>query len=136
MLTIQKTLEHFRIHVDMGEVTVGPTVTQFTLKPAQGVNLSKISALHDNLAMELGSEFLRIEAPIPGKTLVGIEVPNERKATLGLRSLLELEEFNQGGPLTLAIGKSIVGKPIFADLEKMPHSPKPPYLSIVQKFSF
>jgi S-DNA-T family DNA segregation ATPase FtsK/SpoIIIE len=121
MLTIQKTLEHFRIHVDMGEVTVGPTVTQFTLKPAQGVNLSKISALHDNLAMELGSEFLRIEAPIPGKTLVGIEVPNERKATLGLRSLLELEEFNQGGPLTLAIGKSIVGKPIFADLEKMPH---------------
>lgn len=121
MVTIQKTLEHFRIHVEMGEVTVGPTVTQFTLKPAQGVNLSKVVALHDNLAMELGSEFLRIEAPIPGKTLVGIEVPNERKATLGLRSMLELEEFNQGGPLTLAIGKSIVGKPLFGDLEKMPH---------------
>ncbi len=121
MLTIQKTLEHFRIHVDMGEVTVGPTVTQFTLKPAQGVNLSKVVALHDNLAMELGSEFLRIEAPIPGKTLVGIEIPNERKATLGLRSMLELDEFKNAGPLTLAIGKSIVGKPLFGDLEKMPH---------------
>jgi DNA segregation ATPase FtsK/SpoIIIE, S-DNA-T family len=121
MITIQKTLEHFKIHVEMGEVTVGPTVTQFTLKPAQGVNLSKVVALHDNLAMELGSEFLRIEAPIPGKTLVGIEVPNERKATLGLRSMLELEHFAQGGPLTLAIGKSIVGKPLFGDLEKMPH---------------
>lgn len=121
MTTIQKTLEHFKINVEMGEVTVGPTVTQFTLKPAQGVNLSKIVALHDNLAMELGSEFLRIEAPIPGKTLVGIEVPNERKAMLGLRSMLELPEFNAGGPLTLAIGKSIVGKPLFGDLEKMPH---------------
>lgn len=71
--------------------------------------------------MELGSEFLRIEAPIPGKTLVGIEVPNERKATLGLRSMLELEEFKEAGPLTMAIGKSIVGKPLFGDLEKMPH---------------
>lgn len=121
MLTIQKTLEHFKIHVEMGEVTVGPTVTQFTLKPAQGVNLSKVVALHDNLAMELGSEFLRIEAPIPGKTLVGIEIPNERKATLGLRSMLELDDFKNSGPLNLAIGKSIVGKPIFGDLEKMPH---------------
>ena len=121
MLTIQKTLEHFRIHVEMGEVTVGPTVTQFTLKPAQGVSLSKVVALHDNLAMELGSEFLRIEAPIPGKTLVGIEIPNERKATLGLRSMLELDEFKNAGPLTLAIGKTIVGKPLFGDLEKMPH---------------
>ncbi len=121
MVTIQKTLEHFRIRVEMGEVTVGPTVTQFTLKPAQGVSLSKIVALHDNLAMELGSEFLRIEAPIPGKTLVGIEIPNERKATLGLRSMLELDEFKNSGPLNLAIGKSIVGKPLFGDLEKMPH---------------
>jgi DNA segregation ATPase FtsK/SpoIIIE, S-DNA-T family len=121
MTTIQHTLKNFKIHVEMGEVTVGPTVTQFTLKPAQGVNLSKIVALHDNLAMELGSEFLRIEAPIPGKTLVGIEIPNERKATLGLRSMLELDEFTESGPLNLAIGKSIVGKPLFGDLEKMPH---------------
>lgn len=121
MTTIQHTLKNFKIHVEMGEVTVGPTVTQFTLKPAQGVNLSKIVALHDNLAMELGSEFLRIEAPIPGKTLVGIEIPNERKSTLGLRSMLEMEEFENGGPLTMAIGKSIIGKPIFGDLEKMPH---------------
>jgi S-DNA-T family DNA segregation ATPase FtsK/SpoIIIE len=121
MQTIQRTLEHFRINVEMGEVTVGPTVSQFTLKPAQGVNLSKIVALHDNLAMELGSEFLRIEAPIPGKSLVGIEIPNERKATLGLRSMLELAEFKESGPLVLAIGKSIIGKPIFGDLEKMPH---------------
>lgn len=121
MTTIQHTLKNFKIHVEMGEVTVGPTVTQFTLKPAQGVNLSKIVALHDNLAMELGSEFLRIEAPIPGKTLVGIEIPNERKSMLGLRSMLELDEFTESGPLTLAIGKSIIGKPVFGDLEKMPH---------------
>lgn len=121
MTTIQHTLKNFKIHVEMGEVTVGPTVTQFTLKPAQGVNLSKIVALHDNLAMELGSEFLRIEAPIPGKTLVGIEIPNERKALLGLRSMLELDEFINSAPLTVAIGKSIIGKPIFGDLEKMPH---------------
>jgi S-DNA-T family DNA segregation ATPase FtsK/SpoIIIE len=121
MTTIQHTLKNFKIHVEMGEVTVGPTVTQFTLKPAQGVNLSKIVALHDNLAMELGSEFLRIEAPIPGKTLVGIEIPNERKSTLGLRSMLELDEFINAGPLTVAIGKSIIGKPVFGDLEKMPH---------------
>ena len=121
MVTIQKTLQHFKINVEMGEVTVGPTVTQFTLKPAQGVSLSKIVALHDNLAMELGSEFLRIEAPIPGKTLVGIEIPNERKAMLGLRSMLELDEFITSGPLNLAIGKTIVGKPLFGDLEKMPH---------------
>lgn len=121
MTTIQHTLKNFKIHVEMGEVTVGPTVTQFTLKPAQGVNLSKIVALHDNLAMELGSEFLRIEAPIPGKTLVGIEIPNERKSMLGLRSMLELDEFTNSGPLTMAIGKSIIGKPVFGDLEKMPH---------------
>jgi S-DNA-T family DNA segregation ATPase FtsK/SpoIIIE len=121
MNMIQRTLEHFRINVEMGEVTVGPTVTQFTLKPAQGVNLSKISALHDNLAMELGSEYLRIEAPIPGKTLVGIEVPNERKQLLGLRSMIELPQFTQGGALTVAIGKSIIGQPVFGDLEKMPH---------------
>lgn len=121
MTTIQHTLKNFKIHVEMGEVTVGPTVTQFTLKPAQGVNLSKIVALHDNLAMELGSEFLRIEAPIPGKTLVGIEIPNERKSMLGLRSMLELDEFINAGPLTMAIGKSIIGKPVFGDLEKMPH---------------
>ena len=121
MVTIQRTLAHFKINVEMGEVTVGPTVTQFTLKPAQGVNLSKIVTLHDNLAMELGSEFLRIEAPIPGKTLVGIEIPNERKSTLGLRSMLELPEFISSSSLTLAIGKSIIGKPIFGDLEKMPH---------------
>lgn len=121
MITIQRTLEHFKINVEMGEVTVGPSVTQFTLKPAQGVNLAKIVALHDNLAMELGAEFLRIEAPIPGKTLVGIEIPNERKATLGLRSMLELDEFTQAGPLSMAIGKSIVGKSLFGDLTKMPH---------------
>ncbi len=121
MTTIQKTLEHFKINVEMGEVTVGPSVTQFTLKPAQGVNLGKIVNLHDNLAMELGAEFLRIEAPIPGKTLVGVEIPNEKKSMLGLRSMLELEEFKNAGPLSVAIGKSIVGKPVFGDMEKMPH---------------
>lgn len=121
MKTIKHTLDQFRIPVEMGEVTVGPSVTQFTLKPAQGVKVSRILALKDNLQMALSADNVHIQAPIPGKPFVGIEVPNERKQMLGLRSMLELEPFQKGNSMTIAIGKNIVGKPVFGDLIEMPH---------------
>ncbi len=121
MNVIQKVLNQFNIPVEMGEVTVGPSVTQFTLKPAQGVNIKKILGLKDNLQMALSATNMHIEAPIPGKPFVGIEIPNEKKTLLGLRSLLELEEFNSGPALSLAIGKNIIGRPVISNLSKMPH---------------
>lgn len=121
MNVIQKVLDQFNIPVEMGEVTVGPSVTQFTLKPAQGVPVRKILGLKDNLQMALSATNIHIEAPIPGKPFVGIEIPNEKKTTLGLRSLLEIGEFQSGSPLSLAIGKNIIGKPVVSDLAKMPH---------------
>lgn len=121
MNVIQKVLDQFNIPVEMGEVTVGPSVTQFTLKPAQGVPVRKILGLKDNLQMALSATNIHIEAPIPGKPFVGIEIPNEKKTTLGLRSLLEIQEFQAGSPLSLAIGKNIIGKPVISDLAKMPH---------------
>ena len=121
MNIIQKVLNQFNIPVEMGEVTVGPSVTQFTLKPAQGVNVRKILGLKDNLQMALSATNMHIEAPIPGKPFVGIGIPNEKKTLLGLRSLLELDEFKEAPSLALAIGKNIIGKPVISDLSKMPH---------------
>lgn len=121
MNIIQKVLNQFNIPVEMGEVTVGPSVTQFTLKPAQGVNVRKILGLKDNLQMALSATNMHIEAPIPGKPFVGIGIPNEKKTLLGLRSLIEMEEFQEGPDLSLVIGRNIIGKPIISDLSKMPH---------------
>ncbi|MFA5188165.1 MAG: DNA translocase FtsK 4TM domain-containing protein [Patescibacteria group bacterium] len=121
-LIIQKTLESFGIPVEMGEVAVGPTVTQYTLKPSEGIKLSRITALNDDLALSLAAHPLRIEAPIPGKSLVGIEVPNQSVAIVRLRELLESQEFKQRKTnLTLAIGRDVSGKTWVADLGKMPH---------------
>jgi len=121
-LIIQKTLESFGIPVEMGEVSVGPTVTQFTLKPAEGIKLSRITALNDDLALALAAHPLRIEAPIPGRSLVGIEVPNQSVAIVRLRELLASPEFKQRKTnLTLAIGRDVSGKTWVADLGKMPH---------------
>jgi len=121
-MIIQKTLESFGIPVEMGEVAVGPTVTQFTLKPAEGVKLSRITALQDDLALALAAHPLRIEAPIPGKSLVGIEVPNQSVAIVQLRELLESSEFkHRKTSLTIAIGRDVAGKTWVADLGKMPH---------------
>ena len=92
---IQRTLEDFGIPVEMGEVNIGPTVTQYTLKPAQGVKLSRIVALQNDLALALAAHPLRIEAPIPGKSLVGIEVPNKTPSLVRLRSLLESPAYNE-----------------------------------------
>lgn len=119
---IERTLENFGIPVEMGEVSVGPTVTQFTLKPAEGVKLAKITALHNDLALALAAHPIRIEAPIPGKSLVGVEVPNQSVATVGLREILEAREWRERkNNLSFALGKDVTGKPWIADITRMPH---------------
>ncbi len=119
---IKKTLADFGIEAEMGEVNVGPTVTQYTLRPATGVKLSQIAALQDNLALELAAKSLRMELPIPGKSLVGIEVPNKTTAIVRLRSVLQTAEFvNHKSKLAFALGRDVAGHPVLADLAKMPH---------------
>lgn len=119
---IKNTLENFGIPVEMGAVHIGPTVTQYTLKPAEGIKLSKITTLNNNLALALAAHPIRIEAPIPGKALVGIEVPNKERAEVRLRNLLERPEFqDKSFPLMIALGRDVAGQPAFADLAKMPH---------------
>ncbi|TSC91236.1 MAG: putative cell division FtsK/SpoIIIE [Parcubacteria group bacterium Gr01-1014_2] len=119
---IRKTLSNFGIDVEMGEINVGPTVTQYTLRPAVGVKLSKITSLNSDLALSLASHPIRIEAPIPGKSLVGIEVPNRKAALVGLKNLLEIDQFKETPYfLPLALGRDVAGYPVFGPLEKMPH---------------
>jgi len=91
---IKKTLENFGIPVEMSpEIVVGPSVTQYALKPAEGIKLSKITTLSNDLSLSLASSSIRIEAPIPGKSLVGVEVPNKSRAGVGLRELLDTDQF-------------------------------------------
>ena len=119
---IRRTLENFGIPVEMGSVNVGPTVTQYTLKPAEGVKLASITALSNDLALALAAHPIRIEAPIPGQSLVGIEVPNQAVATVGLRELLESPEFKaRTSNLTVALGKDVAGTTWVADIGRMPH---------------
>jgi len=119
---IQDTFADFNIDMEMGEARVGPTVTQFTLKPPRGVKLSRITALSNNLALNLAAHPIRIEAPIPGKSLVGIEVPNEKTAMVSLREILESKEFKKREHnMMVALGKDVAGKVWLADLPKMPH---------------
>lgn len=120
--TIHDTLSEFNIGVEMGEVRVGPTVTQYSLKPDKGIKLSRITSLSNDLALSLAAHPIRIEAPIPGKSLVGIEVPNFKVAMVTLRELLESKEFrNNSHNLHIALGKDVSGKIWFGDLPKMPH---------------
>jgi DNA segregation ATPase FtsK/SpoIIIE, S-DNA-T family len=118
---IKRTLDSFGIPVEMGEINVGPAVTRYTLKPAEGVKLSRITALNQDLALSLAAHPIRIEAPIPGKSLVGIEVPNKTAALVRLGSLMNYPEFMQSGPLGFVLGRDVSGEPIFANIEKMPH---------------
>ena len=119
---IKRTLANFGIEVEMDEITVGPTITRYALKPAEGVKLSKIVRLQNDLALALAAHPIRIEAPIPGKSLVGIEIPNRTKSIVGLATLLSDEQFkNAIKPLTIALGRGISGKASFANLAKMPH---------------
>ncbi len=123
MNIIKRTLENFGIQVEMDEVTIGPTVTRYALKPAQGMKLSRIVGLQNDLALALAAHPIRIEAPIPGKSLVGIEIPNKVKSTVGLATLLTDEKFqNSPKPLTVALGKGLSGKAYFGNLAKMPHA--------------
>lgn len=119
---IRRSLETFGIAVEMGSVNVGPTVTQFTLKPLEGVKLSQITTLQNDLSLALAAHPIRIEAPIPGMSLVGIEVPNESVAIVNLRDILDSESFKKRkSNLTFALGKDVAGKPWTANLDPMPH---------------
>ncbi len=121
-LIIQKTLDNFGIPVEMGDAQVGPTVTQYTFKPAEGIKLSRITALSDNLALALAAHPIRIEAPIPGRSLVGIEVPNQATAIVPLGDILNSEEFRyRKSNLSVVLGKDVMGKPWLSQLDKMPH---------------
>ena len=119
---IQKTLQNFGIEVGMSDINIGPTVTQYTLKPSEGVKLNKITALQNDIALALAAHPIRIEAPIPGKALVGIEVPNEAVATVRLRTILSSDAFPlKNAGLEFALGRDVAGTPMIADLAKMPH---------------
>ena len=119
---IKKTLENFGIPVQMADVSIGPTVTQYTLKPAEGVKLSKITTLSNDLSLALAAHPIRIEAPIPGKPLVGIEIPNKVRAKVRLRNLLSSPDFqSHPSTLTLILGRDVAGNALYADLGKMPH---------------
>jgi len=121
-LKIQKTLEKFGIEVEMGETKVGPTVTQYTFRPAEGVKLSRITTLNNDLSLSLAAHPIRIEAPIPGKSLVGVEVPNRAKAIVGLREILEDQAFkDRKNNLFVALGKDVAGTAWLYDLTRMPH---------------
>lgn len=119
---IKRTLQNFGIDVEMGEINVGPSVTQYTLKPAEGVKLSRILALQNDLSLALAAHPLRIEAPIPGRALVGIEIPNSAKTIVGLAGIFNEETFKKSRlPLLLGLGKDVSGKSVFANMAKMPH---------------
>ncbi len=119
---LQKTLYSFGVSARVENVSVGPTITRYELKPAEGVRVSKIANLADDIALNLAAETIRIEAPIPGKQAVGIEVPNKEKEAVHLREVLESEEFqNNKSKLSVALGKDVAGNVQLADIAKMPH---------------
>lgn len=120
---IKRTFQNFGINVEMDEVSVGPTVTRYAVKPAEGVRLSKIVSLASNLELALAAHPVRIEAPIPGKSLVGIEVPNSVKAMVGLGGILSSPQWSENTkPLLSALGRDITGSPHYVNIAKMPHA--------------
>ncbi|NJM55230.1 MAG: DNA translocase FtsK, partial [Verrucomicrobiae bacterium] len=120
--TMQKTLAQFGIEVSLGDITKGPTITRYELHPAPGVKLEKITALTNNIAAALKAERIHVLAPVPGKSSVGIEVPNAVKTKVIMRELLESDEWQHSrARIPLALGKDVYGKPIIADLAEMPH---------------
>lgn len=119
---IEKTLRHFGIEVERGEILTGPAVTQYSFRPAVGVKVSKILALQNDLSLALAAHPIRIEAPIPGKSMIGIEVPNKVSAMVRMRDILESEDFKyRKSDLMLALGEDVSGEYVFGNLEKMPH---------------
>ncbi len=119
---IKRTLQNFGINVEMDEISIGPSITRYALKPAEGVKLSRIVGLQSDLALALAAHPIRIEAPIPGKSLVGIEIPNSTKTTVGLGPLLASPEFqNSEKPLLMSLGKGTSGISYFENMAKAPH---------------
>lgn len=119
---IKRTLANFGVQVEMGEVNVGPTVTQYTLKPATGIKLSRITGLQNDLALALAAHSIRIEAPIPGKSYAGIEIPNQSIAMVRLKNIISSNDFeNRKSDLSVVLGRDVAGKVILANLTKMPH---------------
>jgi S-DNA-T family DNA segregation ATPase FtsK/SpoIIIE len=120
--TIKRTLKEFGISVEMDAVESGPTVTRYALKPAQGVRIARIAGLQQELQLALKASSIRVEAPIPGKSLVGIEVPNQVRASVGLASLLATPEYTDSPhPLIAALGKDVTGNVHFTNIARMPH---------------
>lgn len=120
--TIKRTLADFGISVEMDAVESGPTITRYALKPAQGVRIARIAGLQQELQLALKASSIRVEAPIPGKSLVGIEVPNQTRATVGLASLLATPEYTDSPhPLIAALGKDVTGNVHFTNIARMPH---------------
>lgn len=121
-LKLQSTLQSFGVGVQLGDISLGPSVTRYELIPDQGVKVSKITSLADDIKLSLAASDIRIEAPIPGKSAVGIEVPNPQRTMITLRELLESDEFVKAkSKVTFAVGKDISGKTIVTDIAKMPH---------------
>ncbi len=119
---IQKTLGDFGIEVEMGEVNVGPTVTQYTLRPAVGIKLAQIAGLQNDLALALAANSIRMELPIPGKALVGLEIPNRSTAMVRIREILGHPTFTENpSKVAFALGRDVSGTPIVTDLSKAPH---------------
>ncbi len=116
------TLKSFNINATLLNISVGPVITRFEIQPAPGTRVNRITALSNDIALALAAPRVRIEAPIPGKAAVGIEIPNKDTAMVRLREVIDTREFyNASSPLTFALGKDIAGKPVYANLEKMPH---------------
>ena len=119
---LQKTLYSFGVSAKVENVSVGPAITRYELKPAEGVRVSKIAKLADDIALNLAAESIRIEAPIPGKQAVGIEIPNIEKEVVHLRDIIENEQFGTAkSKLSMALGKNVAGEAVIADIAKMPH---------------
>lgn len=117
-----ETLNSFNISARVINITIGPAITRFELQPAQGIRVNRITTLSNDIALALAAQRVRIEAPIPGKAAIGIEIPNKDTAPVLLREVLETKEFGSAkSPLTFALGKDIAGKVVLADLERMPH---------------
>ena len=119
---LQKTLHSFNVSAKVENISVGPAITRYELKPAEGVRVSKIAKLSHDIALNLAAESIRIEAPIPGKQAVGIEIPNKEKEVVHLRDIIESIEFQDAeSRISMALGKNISGEPVVADIGKMPH---------------
>ena len=119
---LQKTLYSFGVSAKVENVSVGPAITRYEIKPAEGVRVNKIANLADDIALNLAAESIRIEAPIPGKQAVGIEIPNKENEVVHLRDILETNKFIEAkSKLTIALGKNVAGEEVVADIAKMPH---------------